>query len=157
MALKNWCWICIKDRLLYDKFPASCWKECKSWKNIFTNPSELVGKLWWLGFWNGIVDDSYSKPSEFRRQLYDNMDSKVKIVSSITILILFWSLFDHLWLKDQKSQLKKSKKLIFIKSWFISKIWSNFITFDVFLISFDQFQTFRLNPETIKPILLLKF
>ena len=51
-------------------------------------------KLGRLGFQNQIVDDLDSKPFKFGCLLYDDSDFKVKIVSSITILILLQSLFD---------------------------------------------------------------
>ena len=63
-------------------------------KSPFTGRGHLIAinmstKLKGLGSTNGIVDDSKLNSNKFGRQLYDNLNSNVDIVSWIAISIDF--------------------------------------------------------------------
>ena len=84
-------------------------------------------KLKQLGLPNKMVDDSDSKPSGFIRRFWSDSNMTMKLLSTITIFILFRSLF-----------------------------WLNSTIFDLFLIKLDHFLIKRLKKITIMSIKRLK-
>ena len=124
-------------------------------KTCFFDFPSVCFQLRRLGFRHWIVNNSDSKLSEFWQQLYPNLDSNIKIVSSISNLMYFQSLLDltkiyRIWSLLDLKVAKKIEKLNLMSIKRLMK--SNLIKKSINLDFFDQIRSLSIYFPSISNI-----